>query len=65
MLGVSSSMGKLITSVGPSSPIHRRCSSDMVGTSTTDTVTSALGWMSISRSTNVATSARDSSLTPS
>src|SRR5215831_11740238 len=64
--GRSSSMGKARTSVGPSSPIQRWCRSAMVGLSTSNTDSSASGWIRISSSTYRASVARagSSTLTP-
>src|SRR5690242_9166987 len=64
--GRSSSMGKARTSVGPSSPIQRWCRSAIVGPSTSNTDSSANGWIRISSSTYRASAARagSSTLTP-
>src|SRR5579875_160947 len=61
--GLSSSMGKASTSVGPGSSMYFACSSAIACSSTSSTDSSASGWMRIWSSANLATAARPASST--
>src|SRR5579875_1495705 len=61
--GLSSSMGKARTSVGPDSSMYFSCSSAIARSSTSSTDSSASGWMRSWSSANLATAARSVSST--